>query len=189
MDQSELLRFVTSTIENFGFRYLVTGSMVTIYFGEPRFTNDIDIVVDLPMEKIKEFCQAFPASEFYLNEEAIREAVRHCGQFNIIHPASGFKIDIIIPEDTTYNRSRFSRAMRVKPGEDYEASFASIEDVIIKKMEFYRDGGSEKHLRDITGVLKISGDRVDHTYIADWVLRLGLDSVWKAVLKRMGDKY
>ena len=62
--------------------------------------------------------------------------------------------------------------------------YVSIEDVIIKKMEYYRDGGSEKHLRDITGVLKISGERVDRAYIADWASRLGLQSIWEAIISR-----
>lgn len=184
MEPSELLRYVVTTVEGLGLRYLVTGSVVTIFFGEPRFTNDIDIVVDLPLEQIEAFCQAFPSSEFYVSEEAARGAVAGCGQFNIIHPASGLKVDVIIPSDTPFNRSRFARGTRVRPDEDYDASFASVEDVIIKKMEYYREGGSEKHLRDITGVLRISGDRVDGTYIADWASRLGLASIWQTVLTR-----
>ena len=185
MEHSELLRYVVGAIERLGLPYMVTGSVATIFFGEPRFTNDIDIVLTLAPGQIVEFCQAFPAPEFYLSEEAVREAVQQRGQFNIIHPTSGLKADIIIPQDTLYDRTRFTRAKRVRPGGDYEASFASAEDVIIKKMEYYQQGGSEKHLRDITGVLKISGSKVDLDYIADWASKLGLESVWKAILDRL----
>jgi len=184
MEPSELLRYVVTTVEGLGLRYLVTGSVVTIFFGEPRFTNDIDIVVDLPLEQIEAFCRAFPSSEFYVSEEAAREAVAGCGQFNIIHPTSGLKVDVIIPSDTPFNRSRFARGTRVRPDEDYDACFASVEDVIIKKMEYYREGGSEKHLRDITGVLRISGDRVDGAYIADWASQLGLTAIWQTILAK-----
>ena len=187
MEQSELLRFVVGVVEGLELRYLVTGSMATIFFGEPRFTNDIDIVVDLDTEDVANFCRAFPSDEFYINEKVVLQAVKNCGQFNIIHPVSGIKIDVVIPEDTPFNRSRFVRAVRVKPEADYEASFASIEDVIIKKMEYYREGGSEKHLRDITGVLRISGERADRNYIADWSLRLGLNSIWQTVLGRIAE--
>jgi hypothetical protein len=187
MEPFELLGYVVAALERLGLRYLVTGSVATIYYGEPRFTNDIDIVAALPAARIAEFCRAFPAPEFYLSEEAVREAVRQGGQFNIIHPTSGLKVDVIIPEDTPFNRSRFSRGLRVKPVADIEASFASPEDVIIKKLEYYRDGGSEKHLRDIAGVLKISGDRLDRAYLAEWVARLGLDAVWQAVLGRTAE--
>lgn len=181
MEQDDLLRYAVGVLDRLGLRYLVTGSMATIYFGEPRFTNDIDIVVDLPMERVKVFCESFPEVEFYLSEEAVRTAIRQYAQFNIIHPASGLKVDVMIPADTPFNRSRFARHIRVKPAEDYEASFASIEDVILKKMEYYREGGSEKHLRDIAGVLKISGDELDCDYINGWVSRLALEDIWRAV--------
>lgn len=185
MEHAELLRYLVAAIERLGLGYMVTGSVATIFFGEPRFTNDIDIVVVLGLEQIPEFCRAFPAPDFYLSEDAVREAVQQHAQFNIIHPSSGLKIDVIIPQDTSFNRSRFARAKRIKPAEDYEASFASVEDVIIKKMEYFRQAGSEKHLRDISGVLKISGSEVNRDYIADWAVKMGLESIWKAILDRL----
>ena len=187
MEQSELLRYVVGVVERLGLRYLVTGSVATIFFGEPRFTNDLDIVIALPVGRVADFCREFPAPEFYVSVSAAESAVEHCGQFNIIHPESGLKVDVIVPADTDFNRSRFARALRVKPAADFEASFASIEDVIIKKMEYYREGGSEKHLRDITGVLKISGDRVDRAYISAWASKMGLDSIWAAILNRVNE--
>ena len=76
----------------------------------------------------------------------IREAIRNQGQFNVIHPSSGLKVDIIIRRNTPFDASRFSRTRRIQPGETYQANFAAPEDVIIKKMEFYKAGGSNKHL-------------------------------------------
>jgi hypothetical protein len=185
MGQSELLRHVVAVLESMHLRYLVTGSTVTIAFGEARFTNDIDIVVDLPLDRVDPFCRAFPEADFYVSSEAARQAVIGHGQFNIIHPASGFKLDIMIPANTPFNHSRFSRAMRVHPRPDYDAAFASLEDVIIKKMEYYREGGSEKHLRDITGVLKIAGNAVDQNYISHWAQQLHLEPIWQAILERL----
>src|SRR5215217_2901841 len=173
MEQFDLLHYVVGVLERIGLRYFVTGSMATIFFGEPRFTNDIDIVVDLPSDRIPELCAAFPAPEFYLSEEAVRRAVSRRGQFNIIHPSSGLKVDVMVPADSPFNRSRFTRTKKVKPAPDFDAVFSSAEDVILKKMESYREGGSEKHLRDIAGVLKISGERLDRDYIAEWADRMG----------------
>ena len=136
MEQSELLHHVVTALEKLRLRYLVTGSTATIYFGEPRFTNDIDVVVALPPERVAAFCREFPSPTFYLSEEAAREAATHFGQFNIIHPTSGLKVDVIIPQDTPFNRNRFARAKRLRPAEDYDASFASAEDVIIKKKNY-----------------------------------------------------
>ena len=188
MEQSELLRFVAGALERLELAYFVTGSTATIFFGEPRLTNDIDIVVDLvdlPPSRIQELCRAFPSPEFYVDEESVQRAVRRRSQFNVIHPASGLKVDLIVPALTPFDRSRFARIRRVKPAADYEVPFASPEDVILKKMEAYREGGSEKHLRDIAGVLKISGEDLDRSYIEDWADRLGLADIWQEALRRV----
>ncbi|MFY9821743.1 MAG: hypothetical protein WAM82_10180 [Thermoanaerobaculia bacterium] len=184
MEQSELLHFVVEALERIGLRYFVTGSTATIFFGEPRFTNDIDVVVDLPLGKIAELCAAFPSPEFYLSEETVYRAVSRRGQFNVIHPTSGLKVDIMVPVDSPFNRSRFARARKVRPAPDFDATFSSAEDVILKKMEAYREGGSEKHLRDIAGVLKISGANLNRSYIEDWADRLGTLEIWQEILKR-----
>jgi hypothetical protein len=186
MEQFDLLHHVVSVLERIGLRYFVTGSMATIFFGEPRFTNDIDIVVDLPSNRIPELCAAFPAPDFYLSEETVRRAVSRRGQFNIIHPSSGLKVDVMVPADSPFNRSRFTRMKKVKPAPDFDAVFSSAEDVILKKMESYREGGSEKHLRDIAGVLKISGERLDRGYIAEWAERMGTTEIWEEILRRDG---
>ena len=187
MEQSELLHFVVSALERLGLRYFVTGSTVTIFFGEPRFTNDIDIVVDLPEGAVTEFCRQFPDEDFYVSEDAAIEAVRRRSQFNIIQPRSGLKVDVIVPPPSEFNRARFERARRVQAGDGWDASFSSPEDAIVKKMEFYRDGGSDKHLRDITGVLKTSGSEIDTAYIDQWATTLGLTEIWQAILDRMRD--
>ena len=151
-------------------------------------TNDIDLVAAVRERHIKELLAAFPPDQFFISEDAVREAIHLRGQFNIIHPASGIKIDVIIKKDSRFDDSRFARLKRIYPAESYEANFAAPEDVIIKKMEYYRDGGSEKHLRDITGILKISKDRVDRDYISDWAKRLNLTEIWDAIRKRLGEQ-
>ena len=181
MTQDELLRFVVRVLDGLALRYFVTGSVAAIYYGEPRFTNDIDVVVDLPEARIPELCAAFPVEAFYLSEEAVRRAVGGHGTFIVIHPASGLKVDVMIPADTVFNRLRFSRVKNVRPAGDYEAHFASAEDVILKKMEFFREGGSEKHLRDISGILKVSGERLDFDYIEDWAEATGLETIWRTI--------
>jgi hypothetical protein len=172
-------------LERLGVPYLVTGSLATVFYGEPRFTNDIDIVVELPFARVDELCAAFPAPDFYVSPDSARRAVAHASQFNVVHPASGLKLDLIVLADTDFNRSRLARARTVHPAPDYSASFASPEDVILMKLDFYQRGGSDKHLRDIAGVLKISGDLLDREYLSSWALRLGLDGTWQTILKRI----
>ena len=185
MGPLELLRRVAETFEGLQIPYLVTGSVASMAYGEPRLTNDIDIVANIQPDHVPGLLSAFPPEEFYISEPMICDAIQRHGQFNIIHPASGLKVDVIIRQETPFDESRFSRTRRISPGKGFEADFASPEDVIIKKMEFYRDGGSEKHLRDITGILEISGEDVDRGYISDWAERLGLVEIWEAVQRRL----
>lgn len=187
MEQDELLHHAVRALESLGLRYLVTGSVATIYYGEPRFTNDIDIVVELPANRVDDLCAAFPAGEFYVSAEAARQAVERHGQFNVIHPASGLKVDLMVAAGDAFDRSRFARGRRLHLAPDSDASFASPEDVILKKLEYYRDGGSEKHLRDIAGVLRVSGEQVDRAYVAEWAKRLGLLDLWKELLTRVAE--
>jgi len=188
MGPFDLLQKVVETFESLNIPYLVTGSVASMAYGEPRMTNDIDIVAAIEERHITGLLIAFPDDEYHVSEDMVREAIRHHWQFNIIHPASGLKVDVIVKQNTPFDNSRFSRIQKIYPAESYQANFASAEDVIIKKMEYYREGGSEKHLRDITGILKISGDVVDRDYISEWANRMGLTEIWEAVLRRIEEK-
>ncbi len=106
-------------------------------------------------------------------------------QFNITHPASGLKIDVIICRNDAFDRSRFERVRRITPLEGMEANFSSPEDVIIMKMRYYKEGESERHIRDITSMLRISSDIIDRGYIEEWVKKLGLMDIWAAIVEKL----
>ena len=185
MELAELLRRVTAALEELDIPYLVTGSMATIAYGEPRFTRDIDVVVRIEKQDIGRLRSIFPEEEFYLSTEAVLEAIEHRGQFNVLHPRSGLKVDFMVAGSGDFDRSRFGRSRRVQIGPSSAAVFAAPEDVVIKKLEYYRDGESEKHLRDIAGVVKVTGEELDRGYIEEWVRRLDLETIWDRVLERI----
>ena len=188
MELYELLEQVVLTFDRLQIPYLITGSVASMAYGEPRLTNDIDIVAAVEAQHVAALVAAFPAPSFYLSDEAVRTAIARQSQFNIIHPGSGLKIDVMVLKDTPFDHSRFARARTIRPSETYPAAFASAEDVIIKKMEYYRAGESEKHLRDITGMLKVSGEEIDQAYIAEWADRLELRQIWDMIRQRMKDR-
>jgi hypothetical protein len=179
MEPSELLRRLADAFERLGIAYRVTGSMATIAYGEPRFTNDIDVVVRMRADQVEALCAAFPAPEYYCSREAVDDAVRRQFQFNILHPTSGLKVDVIIASDSPFDASRFSRGQRIGTSPGQDAWFASPEDVILKKMIYMREGGSDKHLRDIVGVLKVQADKLDWDYLEDWSKRLDVENEWR----------
>jgi hypothetical protein len=186
MVQSELVVLLVRTLERLGVPYQLTGSTATVSYGEPRFTNDIDVVVNLLPAQVGAFAAAFPEPGFYVSEAAIRDAVRQRHQFNVLHPESGLKIDVILLPDNESARSQWQRSVRLPVAPGVEASFVSPEDVILRKAEYYREGGSEKHLRDIAGVMKIQGQRLDRRYVEEWANRLGLADIWRMILERVG---
>jgi len=186
MNQAELLRYLVEAFEDLRIDYMISGSQASIYYGEPRFTQDIDVVADVTPAHLPGLQQRFPFPEFYFSEDAAREAVRARGQFNIIHPASGLKIDVLLVKNTPYDRLEFERRERrpLLPGK--EAYFARPEDVIIYKMLYFREGRSERHLRDIASMLRISGAEIDTQYVDEWAQQLGLKDIWDAVRRRAG---
>lgn len=181
MEPSELLIVIVEKLEELEIAYFVTGSTASIAYGEPRFTNDIDMVLALQLGDAVRLAQQLPDPDFYCSEQAMKSAIARNHQFNIIHPASGLKIDVMIPADTEFNRSRFQRRRKVDVFEGREIWFASPEDVILKKLEYYQEGGSEKHVRDILGVLKVQQGNIDFEYLQQWSLKLGIFDLWDKV--------
>ena len=155
--------------------------MASTYYGEFRLTNDVDIVVDLPRARVKDLMAFFPPDQFYVSEDAIKWALEHREQFNVIHHDSGLKIDFIIPKDLPHDKLQLSRARRVPASPDTPALYVAPEDII-------EMGESDKHLRDIASILKVNSPWVDRDYVSDWADKLGLRTIWDEVQKRVPPK-
>lgn len=185
MELSDLLKYLIDAFERLGIRYFITGSMASMFYGEPRFTNDIDVVADIKEEHLPGLLKLFPEGEFYLSSNAVRNAIKNRSQFNIIHPASGLKVDVAIPKDDAFDKGRFKRVKTVSPFEGTKENIASPEDVIVMKMKYYKEGGSEKHLRDIAAIMKISGNDIDRGYIESWAKNFDLTDIWESILNKI----
>jgi hypothetical protein len=184
VNQAELLRYLADVLESLGVDYMIGGSQASMYYGEPRLTRDIDVVVDLRPQHLPALLARFPAEEFYLDEETAREAIRMTRQFNIIHPGSGLKIDVYVNPDTPYDRTRLERRQKLPLLSGVEAYFARPEDVILYKLLYSRQGDSGLHLRDVLGILRVSGPELDEEYIAEWAGHLGLRTIWEQIRKQ-----
>ena len=180
----QLMQIVADFLEGQGVSYRVVGSMASMSYGEPRFTNDVDILADLKLDGVAPLCAAFPPPDYYVSESAAREAILRRRQFNILHIPSGLKVDLIIPPDSDFARSELSRGRRLTSEGEFSVWFGSPEDVLLNKLVFYKSGGSEKHLRDIASMLKIQGDRIERTYIEQWATQLGVRAEWQLVCER-----
>ncbi len=175
-----VFRDVLERLEGAQIPYMVVGSLSSIVYGEPRMTKDMDIVVDVPAQDANKFQTLFPFEGFYCPPAEILNAeIAGRGQFNLIHHASGLKIDVMVRKKSPHAIEEFKRRNKVSFWQGFEAYIASPEDVILKKLEFYREGGSEKHVTDIRGIL--TNTEVDRTYLDAWIGKLGLAEAWAKV--------
>jgi hypothetical protein len=183
----ELMQRVADFFESHDVAYRVVGSLASMAYGEPRFTNDVDIVAQLTLDKVQSLCEFFAPPEYYLSESAVRSAIARRFQFNLIHSSSGLKVDIIVPKDSEFSRSEASRIRRITSEGHFSAWFASPEDVLLYKLVYYQISGSvsEKHLRDILGMMKLLGPKLDISYIESWAVKLQVDESWKMMIAKL----
>lgn len=113
-------------------------------------------------------------------------AMRFGGMFNVIHSSSGLKIDFVVIDGTGYDDTRLRRCRVVSTEGGQEMKISAPEDAILKKLEFYKEGASDKHLRDIASMLKISGDLIDRDYLEKWAIHLNVTEELNAVKSRVG---
>lgn len=161
--------------------YMVTGSVASIIYGEPRMTHDIDLVLKLYAKDIKKFINLFPSHQFYCPPEDIikTEIARETrGHFNIIHHESGFKADMYpIGQDELHKWAMLKR-QEVKVGQS-NIWIAPPVYVIIRKLQYYKEGGSPKHLRDINRMLEVSSDSIDKSTLNQMIVKYNLSDVWQ----------
>lgn len=181
MDPVELMIRMARAMEACGVDYMLVGSLASSFHGEPRATRDVDFVVKLLAEQVAALHAYFPDDEFYFDEEMALTEIAAGGSFNIIQSTTGLKADLMLLGDKAYDWAQFGRRepCEVAPGET--AFVAQPEDVILMKLVYYREGGSDKHLRDIAGMLKLSRRPVDRAYIDHWAVQLGLTDLWTRV--------
>jgi len=176
----EVFQEVLTRLEENSLPYMVVGSIASIVYGEPRMTKDMDIVVNTSPQDSLTFEKIFPMPEYYCPpKEVVIDEVIGRGQFNLIHPSSGLKIDIVIRKNNAHSVEEFNRRKRITLWQDFEAFIATPEDIIIKKLQFYEEGLSEKHLIDIRGIL--SQTTIDNKYLDSWITKLNLKDSWKLI--------
>ncbi|HKB16288.1 MAG TPA: hypothetical protein VKF62_09480 [Planctomycetota bacterium] len=132
MEPADLLPLLVVALEEVGIDYLVVGATASASYGEPRLTRDIDVVVDLRPDPVDSLVSRFPAPGFHVSKEAARRAVDHRDMFNIIHPASGLKIDLIVRKADAFDDGRFQRKRRLRVLPERSVALASPEDVILE---------------------------------------------------------
>lgn len=180
MQEPNLFQIFTSRLNKIGIRYMITGAVAVIIYGEPRLTQDIDLVIELKVDALQDFRKMFPSEEFYCPPEEVLklELMRPLrGHFNIIHLETGFKADCYtMGQDELHHWGMLNRKELSFEGDSIWV--APPEYVILRKLEYYREGKSDKHLRDIATILSTSSEKIDGVQLQDKIKILGLEKEW-----------
>jgi hypothetical protein len=174
----EVLATVCRRLEQVGVDYMLTGSFAMAFYATPRMTRDIDLVVALAEPVIADLVTAFQ-SDFYIDADDAREAVRSERLFNLMHLSTGIKVDLIVRKRAEYRQVEFARRQRVVFG-DVATWIVACEDLILSKLIWAREGGSELQRRDVKSLL---GSAVDQAYLSKWAGRLGVSDLLREVSK------
>jgi len=181
--EPDLVGLFLGPLEALGLQYMVTGGVASVIYGEPRFTRDIDLILELGNPAAEAFLEAFSAEDFYLPPlEALQEEIRRPrhGHFNIIHRETALRADVYLLGDDPLHAWAFDRRVRIPLEGETAIWLAPPEYVVIRKLQYRRESGSERHLRDVSAILEISGDKINFLEVDPWIERLGLEKEWKA---------
>lgn len=174
-EELEVLKIVTSRLNQANILYMVSGSIAANYYTVPRMTRDIDIIVELKQGDADKFVSLFE-TDFYVNRQMITNEISRQGMFNLIHNQHVIKIDFVIKKSSPYSETAFSRRKEI-PIEDIPMWFISAEDLIISKLIWAKDSHSDVQLRDVRNLLQ-TVENLDSKYIDDWVRQLHLQRLY-----------
>jgi hypothetical protein len=162
--------------------WLIGGSLASSVHGEPRATQDVDMVVALRPRHVKPLWEAL-RRDYYADLDELRAAVRTPGSFNVIQFASTIKVDFFVAGDDPFEVERLASRQRIEvPGGVIYVDTA--EHTLLRKLEWYRRGGesSERQWRDVQAIARIQGDRLDRDRLYLWADRLGVMDLLQRIL-------
>ncbi len=176
----QVLERLAEVLDTLGIPYAIGGSIASSVYGTVRFTRDADIAM-LSFPSAADRFYALLKDEFYINEEAMQQALGCCGTFNIIHFETAFKIDIFLLGPSEFEQQLLVRSKLVRLGEtdESELCFVSPEDVILLKLRRLAESEDfeEDQWEDILGVLAIQGRVLDQQHLTDYAKTLGVEDL------------
>jgi hypothetical protein len=171
-----LVRRMAAIFDELGVSYALGGSLASSLIGEPRSTVDVDMAVSLDVASGDKLLERVGA-EFYVPTEVARQAIRNHSSFNLIDTANALKVDIFVVGDGLLDRMQLERRFLVEvPGVDGGIWVTSAEDQVLRKLDWYRQGGSvsDRQWRDVVGILRVQGAAVDLDYLTTTAQACGM---------------
>ena len=182
MNQIESLTRFINELNSLRISYMITGAYAVSYFGLPRATHDLDIVVEIKPKDIDEICRKF-VKEYLVDKDMVENAVRYGTHFSIICTSGDLKIDFWILKNKPSEQDRFGRRKKISLfGEP--TYIISVEDMLLIKLEWFKRSKNTKHLDDAIGILKVQAGKLDKRYISAALKKFGIKRYWNLAVKK-----
>jgi hypothetical protein len=178
MSVSDLLQRITTALDQNNVAYMLTGSFASAYYGTPRSTQDIDVVVEASADQLRAFVNSLPVDQYYSDLDATLQAHRAESMFNVIDRSTGWKIDFIVRKSRPFSREEFRRRVRVNL-QGVSLFVASTEDIVIAKLEWSKLAQSQRQIDDVAAILRARRDTFDRSYIEKWITEFHLEEEWE----------
>lgn len=189
MTSFEVLKAIISTLDKLEIPYMLAGSFASGAHGTPRTTMDADLIVELKPSQVERLVAAFQG-DFYIDPGSAEQAVRAKRSFSIIHLTTFFKADLFVLGESAFAREEFSRRApySLAEAESERIYLATPEDTILSKLAWFRQGRevSENQWRDVLGIIRVQGRRLNLPYLHRWANELGLSSLLECALAEAG---
>jgi hypothetical protein len=177
---ASFLALIARALREADIPFMLTGSLAAAFYGAPRATQDLDLVIESQPDNLRRFVKDLRSAGLYVDLESALQALLTDGQFNAIDPTTGWKADLIFRRARPFSESEFGRRQQ-RELLGIEISLATLEDLIIAKLEWSELGDSELQRRDIRELLEMAGYEIDREYIKRWVDALNLRRAWDRV--------
>jgi hypothetical protein len=189
-DPIDIALRVAAALEAVGVDYLVGGSLSSSFFGEPRATLDIDLVVRLTEQRIPELLSSL-GDEFMADPKAIARAVRENSGTNIFHLDSNVKVDLFMLGSSPFEQGQMRRRRRVRVGTAPDRFLYTYtpEDIVLQKLRWFRLGGSvsDRQWRDVISVLRTFGQPFDVNYLHEGAVAFAVTDLLSRALAEAAD--
>lgn len=173
-----LLRTIVELLDAIGIPHMVVGSFASTAHGEPRSTRDLDLVIDPDTEQLDQLLGALDPEHYYVDPAVARDAYRRRSMFNVIEIGTAWKLDLVIRKARPFSVGELQRR-QVTRILGMGVATATPEDTVIAKLEWAKQGASDRQIEDVAGILRVRGPDLDVPYIERWVSELGLVEQWQ----------
>jgi len=166
---------------------MIVGSFASTHHGEPRTTQDIDIVIDVDRTELDRFVASLPSTAWYVDADAAHDALQARSMFNVIDLQTGWKVDLICLRPGAFPKTEFSRRTAAELL-GTRVFLATAEDTLLAKLVWARESGSDRQVRDAEGIMAASGEQLDREYVDRWAADLGVLDLWQRVRSDVTDR-